>query len=182
MSLRYPIRERGNFGNSGRPSMSPGNPSQNSRNVPRYPRRKFGSAQPPRQQFSGASCEACYDMNPSLRPPARHTKLDLKNEIKVTLPEFLEASENNQCPFCTVLLEIFLGYVYNAEEMVSRAQQSRRNPITDPTASVLIDSGKPVEIRIREGIGANEVFYHPILLYGPAGKFALSSYPSIILT
>ena len=121
-------------------------------------------------------------MDPSFRPPLHQPNL-APNEIRIPLPKFLEASENNQCSFCTILRDIFLGYVENAEEKVSRMArlQTRANPFTDPTASVFIASDKPVEIHFREGIGAKEVKYPPILLYGPAGNLVPFSYPSIIL-
>jgi hypothetical protein len=167
-------------GYSGRPLMNQGYPNQYTRNIPRVPM-QMAPGLISRQAHSDANCDACFDMNPRLRPQSEHTFLG-PNRIMVILPKFLEASEYNNCPFCTILLDLFMAFVDNAEEKVSHAAQmdiTRGSTRRLPRASVFLESGKPIEVHFREGKHATSVSYPPIQIYNPAGKFTPFSYLSI---
>ena len=142
--------------------------------------------QPSRFQNSGASCEACWDMNPRLQPESR-VRLN-PNRINIYITAFLRAS--NECLFCDLLLRIFLKYVNSAEEKIQRAERKGSHSMSDPVASVVIESDRPIVITFSEGMhgGASvsrdeivsgdeddprKVYYPPpIQLYCPAGNVA----------
>ena len=122
-------------------------------------------------------------MNTRLRPQQSEDTIFLgPNNIKVLLAKFLRASQYNNCPFCTILLELFAEFVDNAEEKIEQAAQLeiliRGSTRALPNASVFLESGKPIEVHFREGRHATWVSYPPIQIYNLAGTFARFFYLS----